>query len=50
VRILGSDELFGLKDTDNDKRVAKEFGFSDFPEYMGVVAKERHTVVEKWFF
>ncbi|KAH7182258.1 uncharacterized protein B0J16DRAFT_356302 [Fusarium flagelliforme] len=31
-------------------RVAKQFRFSDFSEYLGAVAKEKHTVVEKWPF
>ncbi|RBR26226.1 uncharacterized protein FIESC28_01009 [Fusarium coffeatum] len=30
------------------ERVAEEYRFSDFPEYVGVQVKEKHTVVEKW--
>lgn len=41
-------ELILLQDTDNNERVAKEFRFSELPEYIGVAAKENHTAVEKW--
>ncbi|CAF3612824.1 unnamed protein product [Fusarium graminearum] len=29
-------------------KIAKTFNFSDFPQYMGVTIKEKHTIVEKW--
>ncbi|KAF0638218.1 hypothetical protein FPSE5266_00605 [Fusarium pseudograminearum] len=29
-------------------KIAKTFNFSDFPQYMGVAIKEKHTIVEKW--
>ncbi|KAJ4110313.1 hypothetical protein NW768_012073 [Fusarium equiseti] len=29
-------------------RVAKQFRFDEFPQYMGVTAKEQYTIIEGW--